>query len=309
MTILLADMGGTSTRLALRREDGDLQGVVRWHNDNHAGPDALLLRYLQDCGEPPLRGACIAVAGPVGPGQVRLTNRDWGLDRARLAERLRLSGPGAVWLVNDLTALALALPELGAEQAEVLRAPRQGAAGNGQALVVNCGTGFNIGCVKQTPADPAVFEAELGHAALPVSVAAALGAPAEGFASIEALFSGTGLSRLHAARTDGAQRPAQELVHAAAEGDGPARESVARMAGLLGLLMRELVAAYLPRDGLFLAGSMARGVLQTPARAAFLRALDAPGPLSDMIAAMPLRLITDDGAALYGLARLARTLP
>jgi len=302
MSILLADIGGTGTRLALLRDDGGLQCAARWTNDNHAGPEALLLRYLAECGDPALRGACIAVAGPVGPGAVRLTNRDWGFDRATLAAALRLPEVGALRVVNDLTALALALPGLG--KAEPLRPPATDAAGNGQALVANFGTGFNVGLVRETAAGPVAFEAELGHAALPVSVAGALGDMAPRFASVEALFSGAGLSRLHAARTGGAETPAPELVDEAA---GPeARASVDLMARLIGVLARELVAAYLPRDGLYLAGGMARGVMQGQARSGFATALDAPGPLSGTIAALPVRLITDDAAALGGLARLAR---
>jgi len=307
MTILLADMGGTGTRLALLRGDGGLQCAVRWQNDNHAGPEPLFARYLRDCGDPALSGACIAMAGPVGPGRVRLTNRDWGFERAELAALLRLPDAGALRVVNDLTALALALPGLGTDQVVPLR-PRpampQAAARNGQALVVNCGTGFNVGLAKATLAGPVAWEAEMGHAALPAPVAGALGAHAAEFPTIEALFSGAGLAHLHAARTGEAELAAQDLVEAAGS-DPAAQESVALMARLMGLLARDLVAAYLPRDGLCWAGSMARGVLETPARADFLSALEAPGPLQDIRSDVPVSVITDDAAALGGLAALA----
>lgn len=304
MTILLADMGGTSTRLALLRGDGGLQCAVRWQNDNHPGPGALFARYLRDCDDPPLRAACIAMAGPVGPGRVRLTNRDWGVERGEMAKLLRLPDVTSLRVVNDLTALALALPGLGADQTEALRPPRPQATGNGQALVVNCGTGFNVGLVKVTPAGPVAWEAELGHAALPAPVAEALGDLAGHFPSVEALFSGAGLSRLHASRT-GREAPAARDLVGASVTETAARESVALMARLMGLLARDLVAAYLPRDGLFWAGSMARGVLGTAARAAFLSALEAKGPLEDARSEMPVAMITDDAAALGGLAALA----
>ncbi|GAA6202398.1 glucokinase [Aquicoccus sp. SU-CL01552] len=306
MTILLADMGGTTTRLALLRGDGGLQCAARRTNDSHAGPGDLLALYLRACGDPALSGACLAVAGPVGPGKVRFTNRDWNFSRAALAELLRLPDSGALRVVNDLTALALALPGLDAAQVEDLRpATFEETAGNGQALAVNFGTGFNVGPVRSTPAGPVALEAELGHAALPAGIAAALGAQADRFPSVEALFSGPGLPRLHAARTGGAVLSAPALVEAAVD-DASARETITLMAQLMGGMARELVAAYMPRDGLFLAGSMARGVLQPFARTAFLHALDAPGPLQPVAAALPVRLITDDSAALGGLAALAR---
>ena len=307
MTILLADMGGTASRLALLRGDGGLLCAARRTNDSHSGPGDLLARYLRACGDPVLSGACLAVAGPVGPGEVRFTNRDWSFDRAALAAHLRLPDSTALRVVNDLTALALALPGLEASQVEDLRpAGFRAGMGNGQALAVNFGTGFNVGPVRSTPAGPVALEAELGHAALPVVIADALGAQAAQFRSVEALFSGAGLSRLHAARTDGAELSARALVEAAVD-DAAARETVTLIARLMGLMARDLVAAYMPRDGLFLAGSMARGVMQPSARAAFLRALDAPGPLESIAAALPVRLITDDSAALGGLAALAPT--
>lgn len=303
MTVLLADMGGTATRLALLHREGGLRSAARWDNDDHAGPGPLLVRYVRECGDPPLRGACVAVAGPVGPEELRLTNRDWAFDRAALAASLGLP-QAMLQVVNDLTALALALPGLTEGQAEDLR-PGPAAPGNGQALVANFGTGFNVGLVTRSGGGAVAFEAELGNAALPVSVAGELGDLAPRFSSVEALFSGPGLSWLHAARTGAAPVPAQDLV-AADAGAAEARETVALMARLMGVFAREMVAAYLPRAGLYLAGSMARGVMQGPARAEFLRALGAPGPLSALAAGIPVRLITDDAAALGGLARLAR---
>ena len=306
MTILLADMGGTTTRLALLRVDGGLQCAARRTNDSHAGPGDLLSRYLRECGDPALSGACLAVAGPVGPGDVRFTNRDWSFARAALADHLRLPDSSALRVVNDLTALALALPGLDASQVEDLRPDdfREGT-GNGQVLVANFGTGFNVGAVRATPAGPVALEAELGQAALPAVIADELGAQAGQFPSIEALFSGAGLARLHAARTDGAELSARALVETAVD-DAAARETVTLIAHLMGVMARELAAAYMPRDGLFLAGSMARGVMQPPGRAKFLCALDAPGPLQPIAAALPVRMITDDSAALGGLAVLAR---
>ncbi|MDX2483777.1 MAG: glucokinase [Pseudodonghicola sp.] len=316
MTILLADMGGTTTRLALLRDDGALQCTVSWSNDKYDGPEPLLLRYLRQCGDPALRGACIAIAGPVGPAasdELRLSNRDWRMQRNDLIALLRLPGQGALRVVNDLTALALALPGLTAEQIMPLRSlapsPSPRPLGNGQALVVNCGTGFNVGLVKHTAAGPVTWEAELGHAALPATITAELGAQAAHFASIESLFSGPGLSRLHAARQGGAVVSARALVEAAGR-EAAAQQAVTLMARLMGLLARDLIAAYLPRAGFYWAGSMARGVLGPPVSALvsapFLRAMGAAGPLREVCETLPLWLITEDAAALSGLARLAR---
>ena len=77
------------------------------------------------------------------------------------------------------------------------------------------------------------------------------------------------------------------------------------MARLMGLLTRELVFQYLPLGGIHFAGGVSRGILGSPARATFLETVAASGPFADLIAQVPLRLITDDAAALTGAARLA----
>lgn len=290
--VLLADIGGTKSRIALARGAAILAAQT-WANDDFDGPEALIDTYVRQAGARPSRAA-IAVAGPVTGAGARLTNRDWEIVPDRLRVRC---GVEEVQLVNDLEALALALPALAADQLIGLR-PGEGS-GNGQALVANFGTGFNVGLLRETAAGPVAFAAELGHAALPTPVAAAAG---DGFATIEHLFAGPGLSRLHRALAQADLSP--EAISAAADSDGAAAASLDRMAHLIGLLARELVCSYLPLGGLYLAGSMARAVLaRASARAALLDGFAAPGLAEDM----PLVLITDDAAALTGLARLAAT--
>lgn len=198
----------------------------------------------------------------------------------------------------------MALPGLEAGDLDLLR-PGQGS-GNGQRLVANCGTGFNVGLLRQAPAGPVAFTAELGHAALPAPLAAAVG---EGFPTVEHLFSGAGLARLHQARTGELAEPAALVARAAASdaaSDRAALETVIAMGRLLGLLARQLVCTYLPRDGLYFAGSMARGVLALPAaRAAFLAELDGAGDPLQLAEGIALAVITQDAAALTGLAVLA----
>lgn len=296
-TALLADVGGTNTRLALLR-DGEITGRESFENDGFAGVAPLLAGYLAGRRSP--ARLCIALAGPVGPGVARLTNRDWVIAPAELAPALGLPGPQAVTLVNDLTALALALPDLRADQVERLRLGV--GPGNGQALVANFGTGFNVGLMRMTAAGPVAFEAELGHAALPAPLAAEVG---EGFTTIEHLFSGAGLVRLHAALGGGARTP-REVIAQASGGETQALVTVTRMGSLIGRFARELVLFYLPRDGLHITGGMARAVLATTqGRAAFLDALGAPGPAGALAQGMAVSLITDDAAALGGLRRLA----
>ena len=83
-TAVLADIGGTNTRVALGRNGAIVEGSVRrYRNAENDGIGAVLAQYLAETGMRP-QAACGAVAGPVRDGAGRLTNIDWDIDRATL---------------------------------------------------------------------------------------------------------------------------------------------------------------------------------------------------------------------------------
>ena len=313
MAILLADVGGTNARLALAGPEGIREdSITRFRGDDHAGFDEVVARFLSARGSPSIEAVCVAVAGPVSQGRARLTNRDWHFSEARLRE---LTGADRARLINDLTALGFATPTLAGDREAFVRLPPQGGAGNAQRLVVNAGTGFNVCAVKVLPEGGiACLEAEEGHTRLPLSVAHPLAealagaadpaAPAgmaealAGFDSVEELFAGRGLARLHARLGGGQPMRAEAVVEAAAAGDPAARASCDLYARLFGLICRELALRFMPLEGMFLAGSVARSVTRDLAifEAAFLS-----DPLMAQIPqAVPIAVIRDDMAALHG---------
>lgn len=299
--VLVADVGGTNTRLARAGADGIPHDIARFPNDSFDGFGAVLDRYFS-AQDAPVSACCVAVAGPVTPERARLTNRDWSFERDAISARV---GGAPVRLVNDLAALGHALPGLRNDQVETLREGAGTAVHNGQALVLGLGTGVNVCLAKTIPEGLVVVEAEFGHGSLPASVHEALhrllGQRASAFSSTELLFSGRGLAQFHTALT-GETAQAQDIA-------AKAPETVRHAAHLLGLLSRELVFHYLPLDGVRFAGSVARSILGTAGRDAFLAAAE-PGDraFANLVAQVPLGLITDDAAALTGLARLGLSL-
>ncbi|WJS84868.1 glucokinase [Paracoccus sp. TOH] len=301
MAILLADVGGTNARMALAH-DGvlDAATITRFRGDDHASFDAVMTAYLAQQGSPQVEAVCVAVAGPVWGHEARLTNRDWDFSEARL---MRLAGAGRARLINDLTALGYATPALDGEAAGFLRGPAEGALSNGQRLVVNAGTGFNVCAVKVLPdGGIACLEAEEGHTRLPLSVAdplaEALGDQARRIDSVEELFAGRGLARLHALRSATPQTRAETVVAAAAGGDAEAEETLRLYARLFGLLCRELAFRFMPMDGMFLAGSVARSC--TDRFGIFERAFLSDPLMPRIPQAVPIGVIRDDMAALHG---------
>lgn len=312
MIELLADVGGTNTRFALARGGTlDSASLRRFANDAHDGIVAVLDRYLDAMGGPRPEALCLAVAGPVGAGKALLTNRDWVIDADELARR---TGAERVRMINDLTALGHAVPALGGDGLLSVAMPTPSSdLSNGQSLVLGLGTGVNACAVRDLgPAGCVCLEAEAGHAALPAPVADALRqrlgeAAAAAFATVEDLFSGRGLSALDAAMRGSDARPGRAIVEAARAGEGAAGETVAVFGRLLGLYVRDLCLIYLPRDGLYLAGSVARGVIEAGGAAPFRAARAEPrGRYDGIVQSIAVRVIADDMAPLTGCLRALR---
>ena len=295
MAFLLADVGGTNARMALARNGAiDSATIARFRGDDHASFDEVVRIYLDQQGNPAIEAVCIDVAGPVSGGVARLTNRDWDFTEERLRQ---LTGAGRARLINDLLALV-------GEAAGFLRHGPQGVATNGQRLVVNAGTGFNVCAVKVLPdGGIACLEAEEGHTRLPLSIAAPLievlgEEDAAQHDSVEELFAGRGLARLHSLRAKVPLVRAEVVVAAAANGDAEAEATCALYARLFGLLCRELALRFMPMEGMFLAGSVARSC--TDRFAIFEEAFLSDPLMRQITQAVPIGVIRDDMAALHG---------
>src|ERR671925_518748 len=95
--LLAGDVGGTKTDLAVVSAAG--------------GPRETLARrrYVSAAypGLAEMAKECLDDAGPVMDGQAQLTNLDWRLDERSLTAQLSLE---QAWLINDLVAIASAIP-------------------------------------------------------------------------------------------------------------------------------------------------------------------------------------------------------
>ncbi|MEL6451115.1 MAG: glucokinase [Pseudomonadota bacterium] len=289
---LVADVGGTNTRLALVGPDGVLpQTVLRRPNDAFDSFLALAQDYLG--GRPAPDFVVIAVAGPVAGQRARLTNRNWDFDADALGTAL---GARDVTLMNDLEALGQAVPTVAADAVEPLH---DGATlgGSGQALVVGLGTGFNVSAVQMESG--VVFTSEQGHASLPSSVMAVLQAhmpDTSRFDSVENLFSGVGLLRL--AHVIGVDVDSAEAL--AKSNDPRAREALETCTNAFALMVRELAYAYFPRAGLYFNGSLAKFLMAPERRARVLAPLRADHSFDGQFARIPAFLFVSDTVALGG---------
>lgn len=256
---LLADVGGTNTRVALS-QDGAFRPETarRYANAEFQALEPLLTTYLTETGALP-RSACLAMAGPVRDGVGELTNLNWTLDTGALAQA---TGIAHVALLNDLQAQGHALGHL-PDTALTRVLPGETAPNSATQLVVGVGTGFNAALVLDTPEGRHVPPAEAGHVSLPVHDETTLRlarhlATAHGFASVEDVLSGRGLSNVHdwlvAETGQGQARTSQDIFAAMMTGDSLADAAVRHMVGIFGAVLGDLALTLLPFGGIYLIG-------------------------------------------------------
>lgn len=301
---LLADVGGTNTRVGLA-EDGVLlpESVRHYSNVDFPGLAKVLTTYLGTVNPTPIDALCAAVAGPVRGARAQLTNHSWLIDAAELQAA---TGAGAVHLINDLQAQGHALDDLPPDAVQPLFKGKASPAGAAR-LVLNIGTGCNVAVVHRMAGGLFVPAAESGHSTLPHGTGAIATLyehlrKTHPHLPIEAALSGPGLADIHRHVTGAKATPA-EVVTAFNAGDGGARETLTIFAVLLGQVAGNFALHHLPMGGIYLSGGVARAVAPYLSDLGFLPAFTDRGPYTHIARAIPVSVIAEDGFALRGCTR------
>jgi|CXWL01.1.fsa_nt_gi glucokinase len=312
---LLADVGGTTSRFGLLTGSGGTTRIAQvqsFTNADHAGFVAAVRDYLatQGLANPPA-SAAIAVACPVVGDEVRFTNQAWAFSIA--ATRVAL-GLGRLEVINDFTALALALPQL--TDAERLLLKPGEPVPTAPIALVGPGTGLGVGgLVPLPPAHGggwAPLATEGGHADLAASnerewrVLRVL-AGRFGHVSAERVLSGPGLVNLvqALATIDGATIPEvvpAEVSRRAAAGDPLASEALDLFASWLGACAGDVALTLGARGGVYVGGGVVPKLGGQFRRDLFLARFLAKGRFEAYLQPVPVWLVTHPTAALLGAA-------
>lgn len=310
---LLADIGGTHTRLALSSAVGRIDALQVMHTGDFDGVEQAISDYLAATAPDPRPSrAVLAVAGPVGGNRVRLTNADWDIDGDAVA---RAFGLGGVRLVNDFAAVARCLPLLGAGELDPIGAwspePR------GACVAIGPGTGLGVaGLVPAENGGWVPVPGEGGHVTLPAltdaeaAVLAVLRRRID-HVSAERVLSGIGLPALDAAVAvvEGApprpDRESEAVLAAARGGEARALRAVGMFVDLLATVAGDLALTFGATGGVFLAGGMPHYLGELFDHARFRARFEAKGRMSVYLLRVPTAIVTHPQPGLLGLSALA----
>ncbi len=261
---LLADVGGTNARLAWQDGAGaPIEHIRVLPVAEHASLQAAMRVYLGELGRQPAEAA-IAMANPVTGDRVSMTNHDWSFSQAALREEFGLS---ALRVLNDFTALALALPHLPAHE---LRQVGGGEPVAGAAIaLLGAGTGLGVsGLLPDGAGGWVPIAGEGGHVTLPAATARerlvmdALVAR-HGHASAERVASGTGLLETCQILCEADGADASAFTSAAAvtgaaleDGHPQALETLQVFCAVLGSVAGNLALTLGARGGVYIGGGV-----------------------------------------------------
>jgi glucokinase len=158
--ILAGDVGGTKTRLALFSiEEGPHKptGETTYPSSRYASLEVIAKEFLAKS-KKSVELAIFGVAGPVVSGQATVTNLPWRIDEDLLSQSL---GIQSVHLLNDLEAIAYAIPFLTTADVNTLNEGRPDP--EGSIAIVAPGTGLGEAYLTWDGHHYRAFASEGGH--------------------------------------------------------------------------------------------------------------------------------------------------
>jgi glucokinase len=307
---LLADIGATHARFALESAPGVLRNVAVLLCDDYPGIVPLLNAYLAQTNGVRISHAAFALANPISGDFIRMTNRDWQFSTDEVRRALGLT---TLLIVNDFTALAMALP--GFKPEDLLQIGGGKPQPHAVAGVLGPGTGLGVSGVIPTVDGFVTLGSEGGHVNF---------APADEreFAilqyawrewqhvSNERLISGPGMEIIYRAlaQRNGIQAPARtaaDIANAAIEQNDPlCLEVLECFAGMLGGAAANLAVTLGAFGGIFIGGGIVPRVAQWFATSPFRARFEAKGRFSSYLAQIPTYVIMTPNPALYGVASI-----
>ncbi len=323
--ILAGDIGGTKSMLAVYEAGGDPRQPIQGRSlpsRNYSRLGDVLQEFL-DTAKTKVALACLGIPGPIVDGRSVTPNLPWETVDAR---ELRDALGAEVVLLNDLEATGYGIPTLRGDELHCLAEGKPQAGGNAALIAPGTGLGECILVWDGKMHRPSASEG--GHCTFAPRNEIEIGLlrymlRKYHHVSYDRIVSGQGLVNIYNyLRDSGSAEPAWLQEELSKTDDAAALISRLALEGRSELCVRALdlwTASFgseagnlalkaLATFGVYLGGGIAPKILPKLTDGTFLAAFRSKGRLSTLLEAMPVRVILNDQAALYGAARFALML-
>lgn len=312
--IVTVDIGGTHARFALAEVEGGrvvtLGEEVTLKTAEHASFQLAWEDFGRMCGQTLPRAAAIAIAGPVNSDVIKLTNNPWIIRPALINEKLNVD---RYTLVNDFGAVGHAVAQAGSEHFLHLCGPEEPLTDKGTISIMGPGTGLGVAHVWRGNGGYHVQATEGGHidfAPLDTIEDAILARLRKRYrrVSVERVVAGPAISDIYEtlASIEGKavqQHDDKTLWTLGTSGeDSLAAAAVDRFCLSLGSVAGDIALAQGGFGGVVIAGGLGLRIKDTLLRSGFAERFRAKGRFENLMATIPVKLITHPQPGLFGAA-------
>jgi len=310
-TWLVGDIGATHARFGLVSPDAKLLHTRTLSDEDYPTIDDALAAFLAEHGALPMpRQAAIAIASPVSGDRVAMTNHPWIFSVLALKARFAFE---RLEVINDFTALALALPRLASDERLAVGggAPVAGAPTG----VLGPGSGLGVSGLVPSGKGWVALTGEGGHATMAPATdreGAVLDRMRRHFdhVSAERALSGPGLVNLYntLAVIDGVPAKvytAAQITDLAIRAEDPlCVETTTMFCAMLGTMAGNLALTLGARGGVYIGGGIVPKLGQTFLDSPFRERFEAKGRLRSYLETIPTFVVTHPLPAFLGCAAL-----
>jgi len=136
--VLAGDIGATKVNVALYKTGGKEFKLLRdqsFHSKDYSSLTEIIRQFIGEAGLP--AKLCMAVAGPVIEGKVKITNLSWQMDAGQMQKELQVKN---LCFINDLEATAYGLA--GLDTSDISRLDEGSVTRHGNIAIIAPGTGL-----------------------------------------------------------------------------------------------------------------------------------------------------------------------
>ena len=323
--LLTGDIGGTKTVLALFDVDEGAALITRhpiaertFPSQQYQSLDLIVEEFLRD-GDFHVSAGSFGVAGPIVGDRAQVTNLPWLIDAAAMRESFGFD----IHLLNDLEAVATAVPYL--EGTDLITLSEGQPVEHGAIGVIAPGTGLGEGFLvwNRTASRYESYPSEGGHCAFGPTTPLQLEMlnywlPRMGHVSYERVCSGIGIPNIYTFLRETGRYPEPAwlrdqlddatdltpvIVRAAVAGEAEICAATLELfMEILGDQAGNLALTVLATGGVYLGGGIPPRILSQLQKGPFMKFFQDKGRFSAMMSRIPVHVIYNPKAALYGTA-------
>lgn len=290
--VLLIDIGGTNIRTASAEVgSSELLNANKKNLNCLDSFEEMLQGFLDQ--DASLKHVVFSIAGPKLNNSISMTNREFKIDEAEILKNFEID---SCHILNDWESIGHGLSLFKKNEMHSINA---GNPFNNSALILGPGTGLGA---AQVINNDIVLPTEIGNSLLAIpGLLDELGVTQDkDFLVIEDIISGGGLAKIYSYFATHKKSP-EEIVKTY-HSDEFAKKSIELFLKALSQILSELALAYMPGQGIYLAGGLVRSLDEFLNPETFMKdfLVNKKSMHKDVLAQMPISVIQKEMTCLHG---------